>query len=329
MASQTEIAPKTKVPPYPLASYRYPRDKLRHWAALQGDRVFASTEILVATELLGAQSALKDLVRSGELLRHGRGKLKVGKLRPIIDEEGARKEAHHEREREEAAWKALEREIDKSRNVHDLVRDSWQDLWSMAHSYWRMRLHEAPWVEKTVFTDVPMRRRPRDEGYEPAYDFWPRSHVEHNRKMLAQYGSGGVEWGQRRGTRQTAEMLGAAQNSEDVAAIWIAAFAHDMDSGRSHIEYSWRGRPYLLVQALGDVVRHYFRGRGHLHEWHHAMTRARPANAQVLVYDGSIVPKSLVDCIGLVALDAILSHALWAPVRIVPTDFPEQQEEDG
>lgn len=318
-----------QVPPYPLEFYRYPRDKLRHWAALQGDRVFTPLELLVATELPGAQSAIKDLVRAGELVRLGRDKLKVGTLRPIIDEEGAKKEAHRASERERAAWEALEREIDQGMSrpgrpghVYGLVRDTWKDLWPTVHMHWRIRLHEAPWVENTVFTDVPMRRR-SSQGYEPAFDFWARTDFEHQCKMLVRYGSAGVDLGKRLGTRQTAEMLGAAQNSEDVAAIWLAAFAHDHDNGRARIEDSWKGRPYLLVQALGQVAWCYFKERDYLHAWHHSMTRARPSHSLGFVYDGSIVPKSLTDCVCLVALDALLSHSLWTPVRIVPTDLPE------
>src|SRR5262245_24009800 len=103
-----------KIPPFPLASYRYPRDRLRHWAALQGDRVFSPTEILVGAGLLGAQSAIKDMVRAQELIRLGRGKLKVGKLHSIVDGDSEREQARCESNRRDEAWKALEREIDMS-----------------------------------------------------------------------------------------------------------------------------------------------------------------------------------------------------------------------
>jgi len=73
----------------------------------------------------------------------------------------------------------------------------------------------------------------------------------------------------------------------------------------------------MLVRALGQVVGHYFEGREHLSPWHHAMTYARPANAGSFVYSGSTVPKSLYDCVGLAALDALVSNATYSLVRIV------------
>lgn len=284
--------------------------------------MFSPTEILVGAGLLGARSAIRDLVREGELTRLGHNKLQVAKLHPIVDDEQT---LHREAPRKQDSWELLEREIDQTMahprrggNVHDVVRDHWQDLWSTVNIYWRSSLHNVPWVEKAVFTDVPLRRRP-DADYDPTYEFWPRADVEALSKGTPRYSYTATTSEARRGTRQTAAMLGGAQNSEDVAAVWIAAFAFDNGGGRSHLEESWRGRVHQMIRALELIVHRYFETRDHLYAWHHAMTQVRPANSLMHV-GGSLVPKSLHDCINVAALDAILSHALYVPIRFVPTD---------
>ncbi|HSX23278.1 MAG TPA: type IV toxin-antitoxin system AbiEi family antitoxin domain-containing protein [Gaiellaceae bacterium] len=305
------------IPTFPLPHYRYPRDRLRHWAALQGDRVFSPTEMLVGAGLLSARAAIRDLVRDGELTRLGHNKLQVAKLRPIIDA----LDPHHETRRRHEVWKLLQQEVDRttgppfsSGKEDAIVRDHWPDLWWNVKLWFSLCLRGTPWVEKPLFTDVPVRTR-HAADYGPIYDFWRRSDLETLDQAPSHYifGQG------RRGTRQTAAMLGHAQNSEDVTAIWIAAFAFDNVGGRNHLEHSWRGRVHAMIRVLECIVRRYFDTRDYLYDWHPSMTQVRPANSLTHL-SGSILPKSLNDCVGVAALDAILSHALYVPVRFVPTD---------
>jgi hypothetical protein len=272
--------------------------------------------MLVGAGLLSARSAIRDLVREGELTRLGHNKLQVAELRPIVDEQ----DPYRETRRRQDAWELLQHELDRitappfsSGNADAIVRDHWQDLWSTVNIWWSICLRNAPWVEKSLFIDVPLRTRHATD-HAPIYDFWPRTDLEALNNGPPHYILGEA----RRGTRQTAAMLGHAQNSEDVAAVWIAAFAFDNGGGRNRLEDSWRGRVHAMLRVLECIVRRYFETRDYLYEWHHAMTQVRPANS-LRHLGGSIVPKSLYDCIGVAALDAILAHALYVPVRIVPT----------
>lgn len=307
-----------EIPPFPLPHYQSSRDRLRHWAALQGNRVFSPTEMLVGAGLLGARAAIRDLVKAGELTRLGHKKLQVVKLSPIIDRQAPPREAPPKL----TTWELLAREIEqavvqpRSGNVHGFVHEHWKDLWATVNIYWKHALYDAPWVEKAVFTDVPLRRRPGAD-YEAAYDFWPRADIEVF-KGAPRYSYRDPTFAVRRGTQQTAAMLGHAQNAEDVAAVWIAAFAFDNGGGRNHLEESWRGRVHAMVRALEFITQHYFETRRHLYPWHHAMTEVRPASA---LKRNLIVPKDLHDCISIAALDAVLSHALYVPIRFIPTDL--------
>ena len=274
--------------------------------------MFSPTEMLVEAGLLGSRSVIKAMVKAGELTLLGHERLQASRLPSILDEETP----VHEEEHKDKLWKKLESAIADG-NAYDFVQKNWKVLWSMIASSWGGCLLEAPWVKRTVFTDVPTRIQ-HTLGSGPVYDFWPRSQFEDYCKLCAECGD--REWLAHRGRRQTATMLGSAQSDEDVAAVWIAAFAFDSNGGgRGRTEDSWRGRVHQLIQALELIAHRYFETRKYLYAWHHGMTHVRPASALNHVYGDALVPKSLHDCISVAALDAILSHALYVPVRIVLT----------
>lgn len=156
---------------------------------------------------------------------------------------------------------------------------NWSELYGEWRSYWESLGEPSPVV---AILDLPFVWH---QPHPPTFvDWWPTVDVPENRRILEEWsttrgqgtyilGETPWPWTSTKGTLHTAGMLLAAEDAEEVAAVWLAAALWDLvtwlQQDSSRVE-TWR-----LVDPTMDTIRRFLVERD-FSIWHHQMRAALP-----------------------------------------------------
>lgn len=183
-----------------------------------------------------------------------------------------------------------------------------QMKWEDAYELWKRGCSFPKLLTDPVSSETVFVKYERD-GYIYGYDWLETVEAQERKRLIKEnpirflYFTKPIN----KGTIQTAEMLIEAQNEEELAAIWIAATAHELsermignDIGRyAHI---------LYVAAYEFLRTRYFL-------WHHAMKRLVPEIMVPSSILSNIICKNAKPVMGLIQMNTILLKSTWSILR--------------
>lgn len=180
--------------------------------------------------------------------------------------------------------------------------ESAYELWKTGSYYFPDTLNDPVSVE-TIFIKY------EQDGYIYGYD-WLEAVETQERKQLVQNNI--AEFllftkPSNKGTIQTAEMLAEARNEEELAAIWIAATAHEL-TRNAMANGVGRYANMLYTSACEFLRSRYFL-------WHHAMKRLVPEIMIPLSVLEDITCKDAESVMGLIQMNTLMLKSTWNILR--------------
>lgn len=184
-----------------------------------------------------------------------------------------------------------------------------QMKWEDAYELWKRGCYSFPkLLTDPVSSETVFVKYERD-GYIYGYDWLETVEAQERKRLIKENPIRFLYFTKptNKGTIQTAEMLIEAQDEEELAAIWIAATAHELsermignDIGRyAHI---------LYVAAYEFLRTRYFL-------WHHAMKRLVPEIMVPSSILSNIICKNAKPVMGLIQMNTILLKSTWSILR--------------
>lgn len=187
--------------------------------------------------------------------------------------------------------------------------------WDKIYREWRDACEsiDSPLLRPTAFEDivVPCKGTAAVEAH---CDWWPRNETVQRRRELPDSSSLSYALRQRTAYQRTAELLWRAKDDLDMsAAIWIGASLWGKMKNPCE---SWRRQQTLSILQLCPFVCSRFTAIG---RWHHSCRHTLPFSVldNWHLWD-AIVPETLEQLIGVVAIEASLVYSNWLLVRILP-----------
>ena len=184
-----------------------------------------------------------------------------------------------------------------------------QIKWEDAYELWKEGCYSFPkMLTDPVSAETVFAKYERD-GYIYGYD-WLESVEAQERKRLIKENP--IEFlyftkPTNKGTIQTAEMLIEARNEEELAAIWIAATAHELSEHMTGNDV--RRYAYMLYMAAYEFLKtRYFL-------WHHAMKRLVPEIMVPSSILSNIICKDAKPVMELIQMNTILLKSTWSLLR--------------
>ena len=184
-----------------------------------------------------------------------------------------------------------------------------QMKWEEAYSLWNYESYNFPKTLSAPITAESIFVEYNREGYIYGFD-WLQNNVAQTRKELIEKNP--LEFlyftqPTNKGTIQTAEMLIAAQNEEELAAIWIAATAKELHE-------RWYGNGIgRYANMLHIAACNFLQTRYYL--WHHAMKRLVPEIVIPLSVLENIVCRDAEPIMGLIQMNTVLLKSSWSILR--------------
>ena len=180
-----------------------------------------------------------------------------------------------------------------------------QMKWEEAYSLWRYGSYNFREILSEVVTATPVFVEFNRDGYIYGFDWLPNREAQQRRELIEKNPTEFLYCTEptHKGTIQTAEMLVKAQSEEELAAIWIAATAKELDDGR----YGNGIRPYanMLHMAACEFLQTRYR------LWHHAMKHLVPEILIPYAVLENIVFKDVAPAMGLIQMNTVLLKNSW------------------
>ena len=181
----------------------------------------------------------------------------------------------------------------------------WEDVYKLWQrgSYHFPKGLTAPVSAETVFVEY------KQDGYIYGYDWLETAEAQKRVRLIQKNPIQFLYFTKptNKGTIQTAEMLIEAHGEEELAAIWIAATAKELN------EYRIRGDVGCYADILHMAACQFLSDRYFL--WHHAMKRLVP---EIMIPSSileNIVCKNAEPVVGLIQMNTVLLKSTWSILR--------------
>lgn len=197
---------------------------------------------------------------------------------------------------------------------------TWAQVYQEWRAHWLYAGEDTPGKE---ILDVPFVS-PKHGGriHGPVIDWWPTAAIPERKRILEEWGKAAFvmspPWTTNKGTLHTADSLAAAEDIEEVAAVWLGAALWDFVKPYPE---SWYGQTPGLIYSMGHAVQAFLRERN-LGLWHHAMTRALPESILIRDLAEFTLPRDRHQVVTLACLSITLVRARWTVVRVIPSKSP-------
>ena len=176
------------------------------------------------------------------------------------------------------------------------------ELWKIG-SYRFPKVLTAPVSAETVFVKY------KQDGYVYGYDWLESVEAQERKQVIKENPIGFLFFTNptNKGTIQTAEMLVEARNEEEIAAIWIAATAHEL------LEHRIGNNVALYADMLYTGACEFLRTRYFF--WHHAMKRLVPEIMIPSSILNNIVCRDAEPVMGLIQMNTLMLKSNWSILR--------------
>lgn len=184
-----------------------------------------------------------------------------------------------------------------------------QMKWEDAYELWKGGCYSFPkLLTDPVSSETVFVKYERD-GYIYGYDWLETVEAQERKRLIKENPIRFLYFTKptNKGTIQTAEMLIEAQDEEELAAIWIAATAHELSERMIGNDIG------LYADILYVAAYEFLRTRYFL--WHHAMKRLVPEIMVPSPILSNIICKDAKPVMGLIQMNTILLKSTWSILR--------------
>ena len=178
---------------------------------------------------------------------------------------------------------------------------TWKDIYKL----WEISSYDFPkTLTEPVAAEKIFVKYEQNNHYIYGYDWLKTTEVQERKQLIMENPIQFLYFtkSSNKGTIQTAEMLMNASNEEELAAIWIAATAKEL-------EYRSSGNARYYASTLQITAEDFLRDRYSL--WHHAMKKLVPDIMIPSSILENIVCEDPSPIIGLIQLNTLLLKTSW------------------
>lgn len=178
---------------------------------------------------------------------------------------------------------------------------TWKDIYKL----WEISSYDFPkTLTEPVAAEKIFVKYEQNNHYIYGYDWLETTEVQERKQLIMENPIQFLYFtkSSNKGTIQTAEMLMNASNEEELAAIWIAATAKEL-------EYRSSGNARYYASTLQITAEDFLRDRYSL--WHHAMKKLVPDIMIPSSILENIVCEDPSPIIGLIQLNTLLLKTSW------------------